>query len=111
MLKIEPSLFSHSNNKLMQFQENEFYHIYNRGNNKQVVFLKDENYLFFLKKVRKYIIPFCDLINYCLMPNHFHFFICTNSNSIKCKLIGGVKKNVLSEGFRILLSTYSQAIN
>ncbi len=34
----------------MHYQSNEVYHIYNRGNDKQVIFFNEENYLFFLKK-------------------------------------------------------------
>lgn len=49
----------------MQFFENELYHIYNRGNNKQKIFFKPENYLFFLKKVRKFFQPHCDILAWC----------------------------------------------
>ena len=34
----------------------EYYHIYNRGNNRQDVFFERENYLFFLRRVRKYLV-------------------------------------------------------
>ena len=95
----------------MEFQENRFYHIYNRGNNKQLIFYNDDNYVFFLKKVRKFIYPVCDIINYCLMPNHFHFLIFANEKTILQKKIGSLEKNVLSEAFRNTLSSYSQAIN
>ncbi|MFT6321321.1 MAG: putative transposase [Granulosicoccus sp.] len=61
----------------MEFHENRLFHIYNQGNNKQQVFFSDENYLFFLWKMRSYLHPFGDLVSYCLLPNHFHwlFFI------------------------------------
>lgn len=95
----------------MNFQEGKLYHIYNRGNNKQPIFFSDANYLFFLKKVRKHILPFCDILNYCLMPNHFHFLIYSSRQTIQKTKIGHQEKNVLSEGFRNMLSSYSQAIN
>ena len=52
------------------------YHVINRGNGRQSVFLADEDYLAFLKaigdlKERK---PF-DLYGYCLMPNHIHLLL------------------------------------
>ncbi len=59
----------------MKKEEGKYYHIYNRGNNKQKIFFDDENYLFFLSKFKKYLIPNIDVFAYCLMPNHFHFFI------------------------------------
>ncbi|MCF6351532.1 MAG: transposase [Cyclobacteriaceae bacterium] len=59
----------------MKFESNNFYHIYNRGNNKQPVLFKRESYLFFLSKVRKHLSPLVDILAYCLMPNHFHLMV------------------------------------
>ena len=61
----------------MHFEPDTIYHIYNQGNNRQPIFFKPENYLFFLQKMRKYLLPHGDLLCYCLMPNHFHwlFFV------------------------------------
>lgn len=95
----------------MEFFKNELYHIYNRGNNQQKIFFKPDNYIYFLGKVRKYIIPFCDILAYCLMPNHFHFLIKSDERTIATKSVAGKDKNVLSEGIRHLLSSYTQAIN
>lgn len=55
-----------------------YYHIMTRGNNKNIVFKFDEDYLYYLELVSKYKIehPF-DLYHYCLMPNHTHFLIQT----------------------------------
>jgi putative transposase len=95
----------------MEFFKNELYHIYNRGNRQQKIFFKPENYIFFLKKVRNYILPHCDILSYSLMPNHFHFFIHSDERTIATKTFGTQIKNVLSEGVRHLLSSYTQAIN
>ncbi len=95
----------------MEFFDNQLYHIYNRGNNKQQIFFKPENYIYFLGKVRKFILPHCDILSYCLMPNHFHFLISSDSRTIMTKIIGGQNRNVLSEGIRNLLQTYTKAIN
>ena len=59
----------------MKFTENTIFHIYNQGNNRQKIFFKDENYLFFLKKMRDFLLPYGDLLCYCLMPNHFHWLL------------------------------------
>jgi REP element-mobilizing transposase RayT len=95
----------------MEFFENELYHIYNRGNNKQKIFFNPENYLFFLKKARKHILPHCNILAWCLMPNHFHFMINSDNRTKQTKVIAGTERNVLSEGIRNLLSSYTQAIN
>ena len=56
-------------------EEGNFYHIYNRGNNKQPIFFEKKNYHHFLKLFDKYLDGFVDVYAYCLMPNHFHFLI------------------------------------
>ncbi len=54
------------------FVSNQYYHFYNRGNNREKVFFESENYLYFLKGLRKYMLPFVEVIAYCLMPTHYH---------------------------------------
>lgn len=51
------------------------YHIYNQGNNRQKIFFSRDNYLYFLEKVNKLLLPYVDVIAWCLMPNHFHFLV------------------------------------
>ncbi len=86
----------------MNFKPGCLYHVYNRGNNSQEIFFNDENYLFFLRKIRIYIICHCKILAYCLMPNHFHFLLYTN-----CDLVS----NKLNMGFAILLRSYTRAID
>ncbi len=59
----------------MNFQAGYIYHIYNRGNNKNRIFFCRDNYIFFLKKVRRELSQHMDFLAYCLMPNHFHFLV------------------------------------
>jgi REP element-mobilizing transposase RayT len=95
----------------MQFEIDNIYHIYNQGNNKQLIFHSAENYLYFLKLYRKFVLPHADLLAYCLMPNHFHFLVNTNLQSIKIRKVGSLNLSELSNGIRMLLSSYSLAIN
>lgn len=80
----------------MKFTEGHLFHIYNKGNNRQEIFFRDENYLYFLRKVRKYIQPYCDILSYGLMPNHFHFLIYAYSITVSKD---SKDRNFLSEGF------------
>jgi len=72
------------------FQKGNYYHVYNRGNNKNPVFLDEEDFKVFLffakeafypefitKKHRRKILAkdSFGLVCYCLMPNHYHFII------------------------------------
>jgi hypothetical protein len=45
------------------------------------------------------------------MPNHFHLLVYTDKRAIATKRIGIKERNVLSEGIRNLLSSYTQGIN
>ena len=40
-----------------ELQAGEYYHIYNRGNNREPIFLERDNYLFFLQRMRQYLVP------------------------------------------------------
>ncbi len=55
------------------FIENACYHIYARGNQKQVVFIEKNDFEFYLKQLKHYKIKYSfHLYGYCLMPNHIH---------------------------------------
>ncbi|HKC34620.1 MAG TPA: hypothetical protein VKB95_01115 [Chitinophagaceae bacterium] len=96
----------------MHLIQNEFYHVYNRGNNKQRIFFTHANYLFFLKKIREQLLPVSKIISYCLMPNHFHLIIMATSESIvERSSFGGKPMQEFPYRIGVLLSSYSQAIN
>lgn len=61
--KFEPPLFP-----------GHYYHIYNRGNNGEDIFLEARNYDYFLNLYQKYISPIAETFAYCLLKNHFRFF-------------------------------------
>ena len=51
------------------------YHIFNRGNNKENIFIENKNYYYFLEQLKKYVLPVADIYAYCLLKNHFHLLI------------------------------------
>ena len=59
----------------MFIEKDHIYHIYNQGNNRQQIFFNRENYLYFLRKMKEYILPYGDIMAWCLMPNHFHWMV------------------------------------
>ena len=59
---------------LANFAEAGIYHVYNRTNNKELLFKTDENRLYFLRQYAKYLEPFVDTFCWTLLPNHFHFY-------------------------------------
>lgn len=52
------------------------FHIINRGNNRQVVFKEQEDFLYFLKLLKRYKKELnFKFYHFCLMPNHIHLMI------------------------------------
>ncbi len=86
------------NNKI-KIEEGACYHIYNRGNNRAHVFFEPSNYLHFMKQFEKYVVPYCEIYAYCLMPNHFHFFIKVQN------------KRWFEKGIKNFFISYSKSIN
>lgn len=60
----------------LQFAAGCYYHLYNRGANRNIIFLNDDDYAAFLMRLKKStILHETVVIAYCLMPNHFHLLV------------------------------------
>jgi len=80
------------------FENEEFYHIYNRGNDKREIFIEEKDYIRFLTAMREFnrvnpigslsyvtrsgrtakalaVRPLVRIICYCLLGNHYHFIL------------------------------------
>jgi putative transposase len=102
-----------------------FYHIYNRGNNRESIFLEDGNYTYFLQLYVKYIEPVACTYAYCLLRNHFHLLIRTKTVTeqefeYRAEVVHQTreaddhkpwKPKVPSEQFSHLFNAYAKAIN
>ncbi len=53
----------------------QYYHIYNRGNNRANIFIEERNYRYFLKLYVNHVEPVADTYAYCLLRNHFHLLV------------------------------------
>ena len=49
-----------------------FYHIYNRGNNRENIFIQERNYAYSMELWWKHISPIAETWAFCLLRNHFH---------------------------------------
>ena len=89
-----------------QFNINEFYHIYNRGVNREKIFFEEDNYQYFLKGIKRYLLPIFAISAYCLMPTHYHLLVRIRDSSSES-----------DPGFRVgramqkLSISYTKAIN
>jgi putative transposase len=75
-------------NSIKIYGAEQYYHLYNRGANKQIIFHEPSDYYYFLSLFKRHLSaeqvfdrsgrPFnkyndqVELVAYCLMPNHFH---------------------------------------
>jgi putative transposase len=104
-----------------------YYHVFNQGNARGKVFFREENYIFFLRKMDLYLLDFVDIYSFCLLSNHFHMLIRLKEEE-KILLYANRKKDlqayirktsdrknlagmIVSEVFRRLFLSYSKALN
>lgn len=90
-----------------------YYHIYNRGNNRENIFIQERNYEYFLNLYFKYIDPIAETYAYCLLRNHFHVLLKTRAEeeiteTLTRKPLGS---DYLSRQFSNFFNAYAKAIN
>lgn len=96
----------------MILESGHLHHIYNQGNNGETVFYTRANYIFFLEKIRKHILPFADIIAWCLMPTHFHLLVYVKNDAHTSNLLLPKRtKTNLNKEIGIMLASYCRAIN
>ena len=105
----------------MDFESSYIYHVYNQGNNRQEISFTRDNYLFFLKKINQFVLPYADILAWCLMPNHFHLMIRVNYVSLEVDKSNSTnqsksfnelhKPRTLNNSIAIMLRSYTRAIN
>ncbi len=100
------------------FEPEKVYHIYNRANGNENLFIEERNFHFFLDKYFQHITPIADTFAFCLMPNHFHMMIRIKSeNAVMTDPgIGNSQKfenfgKFVSHRFGNLFSSYTQSFN
>jgi putative transposase len=101
--------------KYINLEKGKYYHIFNRGNNKENIFRCDENYQYYLKLYIKYISPAADTFAYCLMPNHFHLLVrikeASETETSKVLKTFEVSQRPVWKPFADLFNAYSKAFN
>lgn len=87
----------------IRFDFEEFYHIYNHSIGSELLFRNNNDYDYFILKMKRYLDPFCQIIAYCLLPNHFHILI---------KVIKPVNKNkTLEQTIKNFFNSYTRSYN
>ena len=103
-------------------QPSETYHLFSRAVGDEKLFLNDENYYFFLRKVAQHILPISEIFTYSLLPNHFHLLVRIlpfekvkdEFEKIKAKPFQEEEHSIsdfIMERFSNLLNSYTKAFN
>jgi putative transposase len=95
----------------MDFSPNHLYHVYNQGNNRELIFRNRYDYIIFLTLYKRFVHPYVDTIAWTLMPNHYHFMLHADARCLDVKLQGTVLIDPISNGFRKLQSNYARIYN
>jgi REP element-mobilizing transposase RayT len=82
-----------------------FYHVYNRGINRQPIFSSDHDYLKFLGLCQFYIPQMADIYSYCLLPNHFHLLLYIHPDGV------GTPRRGVNSPLCNLFNSYAQWFN
>ncbi|MBN1935850.1 MAG: hypothetical protein JW934_14365 [Anaerolineae bacterium] len=93
-------------------QYGQYYHIYNRGNNREDIFRQERNYRYFLQRFAQHICPIAVVYAYCLLGNHFHFLL--RIKDAPEDLSGFPKPDrsrAPSQSFSNLFNAYTRAFN
>jgi len=95
-----------SRNVVKQYVPDAYYHVYNRGISKQVIYHDQQDYAVFLNLLKRYLDTepakdkkgreyesfrgSVELLAFCLMPNHFHLFFYLHDQDAITRLIKAV---------------------
>ncbi len=88
-----------------------YYHIYNRGNNREIIFREESNYAYFLKLWKKHIAPVADSHAYCLLSNHFHVLIQVKESILAEKKCEKSRMNQTEQHFANFFNAYAKGFN
>ncbi|WP_159517648.1 hypothetical protein [Sunxiuqinia indica] len=94
----------------MKFEADTIYHIFNRSN--EPVFKSRTNYLFFKERLRAYVHPCCNILAWCLVPNHFHLLVQLKPEGLSLRVNkNGRLQQQLAVNLRLMTSSYTRAYN
>jgi len=97
--------------KSIPLEPGKYYHIYNRGNNRENIFFEERNYHYFLRLYAKYIEPVADTFAYCLMRNHFHVLVRIKQTFGVSETPKVLDSAIVLQHFSNFFNSYAKAIN
>jgi len=93
----------------MNINKGHIYHLCNSGNNAQPIFFDRSSYLIFLEKMHIYLLPYVDVLSWCLLPTQFHLMVYVKETEIEIEgdgLCNYRKRRNLANSVSIMLCAY-----
>ncbi len=93
------------------------YHIFNKSVGNELLFKTENDYKYFLIKIKRFILPWADVLSYCLIPNHFHPLVAIKefediqNHLFKSKKDVNFPEKTLLQSFKNLFTSYSKSFN
>lgn len=81
-----------------------YFHIFDRGVNRENIFVEERNYAYFLNLYIHHISPVAETYAYCLLRNHFHILVRIKTDAV-------IKGAYVSKSFNNFLTAYAKSIN
>lgn len=90
----------------------QLYHIYNRGNNRENLFLETRNYDYFMRLYARHIGPLVETHAYCLLRNHFHLLVRVRP-AVELARLGdeAAISHRVSQAFSNFFNAYARSMN
>jgi putative transposase len=101
---------SHLSHYLTRFQSGNFYHIYNRGVDRQLIFKNPRNYHYFMKLWKRHLAGYLDVVSYSLNANHFHFLVRVPTFE-PVQLLGRTAHELIAGQLKVFFRSYALAFN
>ena len=84
-----------------------YYHIFNRGNNRENIFAQERNYSYFMELWWKHTFQIADTLAFCLLRNHFHAAIFVKH----IEDLSNIKLKKPSQFFSNFFIAYARGVN
>ncbi|QBO58657.1 transposase [Chryseobacterium salivictor] len=101
------------------FKFGQIYHLFTRVNGNELIFRKEDNYVYFLKQISKYLLPYLEIYAYCLVSQRLSLLvrfrpqneIFNNLDLPERELSAEEEHKFLMQPVSNLLNSYSKAYN
>lgn len=92
------------------FEAGAYYHVFHHAVGNENLFREHDNYRYFLEKLNKHLDGYCELTDWCLMPNHFHLIVFVKTELAARFSMEEINNKVI-KCFADFMNGYSKAMN